>query len=163
MISFNLNCIMQLKQFYNIATKVSSRKKCYYYWWSTWLIKQPDLFAHPCINSNSDVTISVCLSSGIGEIHTSQRTLWNVITCPCVNLRSVILIKDIHGNSHAFVISDWIIAAKCALTHDVGLQSIYTVSQTICPGYCSYFFLSWLYNRFYWTTICHQITHILVC
>ena len=36
-ISFNLNCIMQLKQFYNIATKVSSRKKCYYFWWSTWL------------------------------------------------------------------------------------------------------------------------------
>ena len=28
-IAFNLNCIMQLKQFYNIATKVSSRKKCY--------------------------------------------------------------------------------------------------------------------------------------
>ena len=28
---------MQLKQFYNIATKVSSRKKCYYFWWSTWL------------------------------------------------------------------------------------------------------------------------------
>ena len=24
--SFNLNCIMQLKQFYNIATKVNSRK-----------------------------------------------------------------------------------------------------------------------------------------
>ena len=36
-ISFNLNCIMQLKQFYNIATKVSSRKKWYYFWWSTWL------------------------------------------------------------------------------------------------------------------------------
>ena len=28
---------MQLKQFYNIATKVSSRKKCHYFWWSTWL------------------------------------------------------------------------------------------------------------------------------
>ena len=28
-----------MKQFYNIATKVSSRKKCYYFWWSTWLIK----------------------------------------------------------------------------------------------------------------------------
>ena len=28
---------MQLKQFYNIATKVSGRKKCYYFWWSTWL------------------------------------------------------------------------------------------------------------------------------
>ena len=34
-ISFNLNCIMQLKQFYNIATKVSSSKQCYYFWWST--------------------------------------------------------------------------------------------------------------------------------
>ena len=38
--SFNLNCIMQLKQFYNIATKVSSRKRSYYFWWSTWLVKQ---------------------------------------------------------------------------------------------------------------------------
>ena len=37
-ISFNLNFIIQLKQFYNIATKVSSRKKCYYFWWFTWLI-----------------------------------------------------------------------------------------------------------------------------
>ena len=37
-ISFNLNCI--IKQFYNIATKVSSRKKCYYFWWSTWLLKR---------------------------------------------------------------------------------------------------------------------------
>ena len=38
MISFNLNCIMWLKQFYDIATKVSCRKKCYYFWWSTWLM-----------------------------------------------------------------------------------------------------------------------------
>ena len=37
-ISFSLNCIMQLKQFYNIATKVSSRKRCNYFWWSTWLV-----------------------------------------------------------------------------------------------------------------------------
>ena len=29
---------MQLKQFYNIITKVCSRKKCYYFWWPTWLI-----------------------------------------------------------------------------------------------------------------------------
>ena len=36
-ISFNLNCMMQLKQFYDRATKVRSRKKCYYFWWSTWL------------------------------------------------------------------------------------------------------------------------------
>ena len=38
LISIDLNCIMQLKQFYNIATKVSSRKKCHYFWWSTWLL-----------------------------------------------------------------------------------------------------------------------------
>ena len=37
-ISLDLNCITQLKKFYNIATKVSSRKKCYYFWWSTWLL-----------------------------------------------------------------------------------------------------------------------------
>ena len=36
-IPLNLNCIRQFKQFYNIATKVSSRKKCYYFWWSPWL------------------------------------------------------------------------------------------------------------------------------
>ena len=40
-ISFNFNCIMQLKQFWNIVTKVSSRKKCYYLWWSPWLIIAP--------------------------------------------------------------------------------------------------------------------------
>ena len=39
-ISFHLNCIMQLKQFYNIATKVNSRKKCYNFWWSAWLMSQ---------------------------------------------------------------------------------------------------------------------------
>ena len=38
-ISLNLNCILQLKQFYNIASKGSCRKKCYYFWWSTWLLK----------------------------------------------------------------------------------------------------------------------------
>ena len=34
-----LNSIMQLKQFNNITTKVSSRKTCYYFWWSTWLFR----------------------------------------------------------------------------------------------------------------------------
>ena len=37
-ISLNLDYILQLKQFYNKATKVSCRKKCYYFWWSTWLL-----------------------------------------------------------------------------------------------------------------------------
>ena len=39
-ISFNLNCIIQLKQFYNIAAKDSSRKKCYYFGWSTRLFNE---------------------------------------------------------------------------------------------------------------------------
>ena len=43
-IAFNLNYIMQLKQFYNIANKGSSRKKCYYFWWFTWLM----MFS-PCV------------------------------------------------------------------------------------------------------------------
>ena len=42
MISFNLNFIMQLKQFYDIANKVSCRKQCYYFWWSAWLF----MFTH---------------------------------------------------------------------------------------------------------------------
>ena len=41
-IIFNWNYIMPLKQFYNKATKVSSRKKFYYIWWSTWLISMPE-------------------------------------------------------------------------------------------------------------------------
>ena len=39
-ISLHLNCVLQLKQFYYMATKVSCRKKCYYFWWSTWLFRQ---------------------------------------------------------------------------------------------------------------------------
>ena len=37
---------MQLKQFYNMATKVNSIKKCYYFWWSTWLFndKNTDIY-----------------------------------------------------------------------------------------------------------------------
>ena len=36
---------MQLKHFYNVATKVSSRKKCYYFWWSTRLLSILNLFS----------------------------------------------------------------------------------------------------------------------
>ena len=42
-----LNCFMQLKQFYNIATKVSSRKKCYYFWWSACLLISLNSDHHP--------------------------------------------------------------------------------------------------------------------
>ena len=53
-ISFILNYIMQSKLFYNIATKVSSRKKCYYFWWSTWLITRIRLLqTAPTISSRS--------------------------------------------------------------------------------------------------------------
>ena len=44
MISFNLNCIMQLKQFYDIATKVRNRKRCYYFWWSTWPLRLTSVY-----------------------------------------------------------------------------------------------------------------------
>ena len=49
-ISLNLNCTMQLKQFFNIATKASSRKKCNYFWWSTWLLTafSRELACHFC-------------------------------------------------------------------------------------------------------------------
>ena len=39
---------MQLKQFYNIAAKVTSRKRGYYFWWSIWLIR--------CIGNSSSGT-----------------------------------------------------------------------------------------------------------
>ena len=43
---------MQLKHFYNIATKVSSIKKCYYFWFSNRLLsfehQQSIIFCHSC-------------------------------------------------------------------------------------------------------------------
>ena len=39
-ISFNLNCIMELKLSYNIAIKVNSRKRVLLLWWSTWLYSE---------------------------------------------------------------------------------------------------------------------------
>ena len=71
-ITFSLNCSLQLKQFYDKATKVSSRKKCYYFWWSTWLFKGLQLYSvhvdwRPL--SFSDASISVkLLSSSRKEI-----------------------------------------------------------------------------------------------
>ena len=68
-ISLNLNCILQLKQFNNIATKVSCRKKCYYFWWSTWLIRsysfvctlhQPTHYHH-CANLSLHIELMICL------------------------------------------------------------------------------------------------------
>ena len=63
--SFNLNCIMQLKQFYNIATKVSSRKKCYYIWWSTWLLSVNSLRpTHICVGELTIIASDNGLSPG---------------------------------------------------------------------------------------------------
>ena len=44
-----------VEQFYNIATKVSSRKKCYYFCWSTWLFRFQNLrrFQDPFPNPNA--------------------------------------------------------------------------------------------------------------
>ena len=88
----NLNCIMQLKQFYYTATKVSSRKKCYYFWWSTWLLlcylgehglsqseKHYDykaLFQQATALDRIWVNITVC-----GLINTDGQTLRVTIIC----------------------------------------------------------------------------------
>ena len=34
----HLDCIMQFQYWCYITTNVCSRKKCYYFWWSSWLI-----------------------------------------------------------------------------------------------------------------------------
>ena len=88
-ISFNLNFIMQLKQFYYIATKVSSRKKCYYFWWSTWLFIWMILCASVSgVNylvfksyANIDVYISVEGFATIFPISNSQITITFSGTC----------------------------------------------------------------------------------
>ena len=45
---------MQVKEFYRIAIKVSSRKKCYYFWWSTWLLICIVVFRRPIETQRSD-------------------------------------------------------------------------------------------------------------
>ena len=55
-ITFNLNCIMQLMQFYNIATKVSSRKKCYYFWCSTWLLLSASKRRPSCATNKNELS-----------------------------------------------------------------------------------------------------------
>ena len=48
---------MQLKQFYKIATKVSSRKKCYYFLWSTWLSSEAtSQYKYNAAKPNSDLS-----------------------------------------------------------------------------------------------------------
>ena len=104
-ISFNLNCIMQLKQLYNMATKVSSRKKCYYFWWSTWLHRVLYDLGRLCYVTNPgciwpnvyishlcriDVNFLYLSTNDFPDKHYRGRTtryiprIWlDVITCPC--------------------------------------------------------------------------------
>ena len=115
-VSLNMNCIMQLKQFYDIGTKVSSRKKCYYFWWSTWLIigdsvnqhreyyidtwlhqrettgckypSTPRLMRRFCYTA---VEVRVWISNYI------QQKITNVITHLCPNFSKPILVKELLG------------------------------------------------------------------
>ena len=77
-ISLNLNCIMQLKQFYNIATKVSSRKKCYHFWWSTWLFIAP-------FQSNGDwVFLGIGPMSTLQWRHNKRNGVSNIRRLDCL-------------------------------------------------------------------------------
>ena len=58
---------MQLRQFYDIATKVSSRKKCYYFWWSTWLRRSNPIKDYSA-NRQSRNHVGVCLT-GTTSVH----------------------------------------------------------------------------------------------
>ena len=74
-ISFNLNCITLLKQFYNIASKVSSRKRCYYFWWSTWLVSCTSVL----MPSNNEIPISSLRNVGVHSFlkYTVKLLIWN--------------------------------------------------------------------------------------
>ena len=101
MISFNLNCIMQLKQFYNIGTKVSCRKKCYYFWRSTWL-NIPNLSLKPTWNS---LKIYLCPSNDIFDINTRMMLVLKPHGTDCVRRDSL---KDsgVASNTNIFQL-DW--------------------------------------------------------
>ena len=106
---------MQLKQFYDIATKVSSRKKCYYFWWSPWLLiysRETEMsffiiriceYAIKSATGNSSFVNWVYLSYCIGQMPPGHRTV-------------LILGKTQNGITHGVVVkllgAAFIVAAK---------------------------------------------------
>ena len=128
-ISFNLNCIMQLKQFYNIATKVSSRKKCYYFWWSTWLIM--DRFVSRIF---------------IGPIPCNQMYSFSPICLQLVDVYLIPVSVNYLGN-HSF--PTW-----CRF--DIYLSAHKTVYACQCLGYTMYC-TEFEYNRVLWVNILARI------
>ena len=64
---------MQLKQFYNKAIKVSCRKKCYYFWWSTWLInaKMVDGYTLLYYNKSRDYHLNLKKPKGANKLEAS--------------------------------------------------------------------------------------------
>ena len=65
---------MQLKQFFDIAIKVSSRKKCYYFWWSTWLLI---------------LCLSNCLTDSLSVFLGSENNLKTILACQPSDLHYV--------------------------------------------------------------------------
>ena len=111
-ISFDFNCIMQLKQFYDIATKVSSRKKCYYFGWSTWLGKGAFLWQQMM----SSVTYILCIRAIIFPLHYSD-VIMSLIPSE-IHLSGMIYFKVVFETQSKFISPRVLILIlyKCILT-----------------------------------------------
>ena len=79
---------MQLKQLYNIATKFSSRKKCYYFWWSTWLLN----------NRRCHFTVLVAIGHG---------ARYTVPEATAISSNAVNLLYNIRQGKHNNVGPNW--------------------------------------------------------
>ena len=121
-ISLNLNCIVQLKQLYDIATKVSSRKKCYYFWWSTWLIKlairvsTPVFIQHigdPCHHRETLNALLSFVTDGF-LLRASNAELWWNSTEPAVK-QTVVL--PVIGDALALTWRHWNIYTEISALH----------------------------------------------
>ena len=97
MIWFDCDCIMQLKKSNHIVTNVCSRKKCYYFWWSPWLLSHKSVklswkwfiyffFKSPrgqWVNCRPPCCYTVCVP--IHPVVTTDPIILNRILCNHIN------------------------------------------------------------------------------
>ena len=124
---------MQLKQFYNIATKVSSRKKCYYFWWSTWLIRARllhetfyvrGLLVLPESGSRLNIKTTVQVRDFHGNNKTSQDRLIFIVGIPMAvrRYRNTITRPLVSHHQHAASI---LYGTHCRFTLSKYVLSVY--------------------------------------